>query len=163
MNQASLASAVHAAISSNPMRLKGEAIAARMGVSTSALYSWGDPASKKPIPLERLVQLVLITGDNRPISALTEACGGSFVHNSSDTSSDCHTELMQTVQIFAAILRDAGSALADNIITPQELHNLQRKGPAAMLAIARLIGAFERGETSCPCQRCRKERVHGSH
>lgn len=137
--------AVKAAISSNPQHLKGEAIAMRMGVSTSALYSWGDPAGKQ-IPIDRLIQLCLITGDPRPIAALANACGYDITPRGADGSADCREESIHIVQTFAALLKDSSDAILDSEITPEELRKVQTDGSRAMLAIARLIGAFERGD-----------------
>lgn len=69
--------AIHDAIHSNPAGLKGEVIAGMMGIDPSCLYRYGD-LSGKPIPLERLLQFVLITQDLRPVMAICSAVGGAF-------------------------------------------------------------------------------------
>ena len=139
--------AVKAAISANPRHLKGEAIALRMGISPSALYSWGE-ANGKQIPLDRLIQLVLVTGDFRPVIALAEVCGGTFIPRGAEGGGDCREESIKIVQAFAVLLKDSSDAILDNATSHDELRRIQNDGARAMLATAQLIGAFERDESA---------------
>lgn len=139
MNTDRIRQAVHDAIKENPARLKGEAIAVRMGVATSTLYAWGEP-DKATIPLERLVQLVLITGDIRPIVALSSVVGGYYIPRRSAVGvASGELASVRAVKEFSDVLQDYSMALLDGRVSVKENARIQKDGAEAMQAIAELL------------------------
>jgi hypothetical protein len=133
--------AIKAVFHKNPAGLKEAAIADRMNLPRTFLYRYGDLRQDDVIPLERLVQLVLISGDMRPMAALCRACGGEFVavkplaHGSEETA-------LKAVQEFSELMAEYSSAILDGRITPRELATLEREGAEAQQAIAALVGTI---------------------
>lgn len=141
MNEA-VRQAIHDAIANNPAGLKGEAIAARMAVSISVLYRWGE-LSGKPIPLDRLKQFVLVTGDMRPITALCREVGGLFIPCPQDDGNGADAGAMRALKEFSDLMQESSSALMDGKVSQGELIRIRREGAEAQRELARFLNSIE--------------------
>lgn len=138
---AELRKAIHEAITDNPQHLKAEAVAARMGVNVSTLYRWGEPDGA-PIPMERLVQLCLITQDSRPVAVLARATENALIPTGRGAKprrlEDCN---VRAIKEFADFVGKSSEAFLDGRVTASEFAWIEREGRQAMLAIACVIEA----------------------
>lgn len=102
-------------------------VAASLGVSLSLIYKWAQPddaqGSGTVNPLDRVVQLFDLTGDDHVVQWLCMKAGGVFVKN---PPSHCRQgfEVMpatqEIVQQFANLLASISQAALDNSISGQE-------------------------------------------
>lgn len=138
----SIRRAVHDAIDHNPNRIKGAAIALRMGVSTTTVYRWGEDG-QVDIPLNRLIQLVLVTGDTRPVSALCETLGGAFVPVPCRERGEKLD--IKALKEFSEFLHARSAALNDGKITAAELGRIKKEGSDVIRVIAQAMADAERG------------------
>lgn len=134
--------AIRAAITENPARLKGEAIAKRMLVSTSTLYGYGETdaegEARKTIPLERLLQFTLVTEDGRALSELCALAGYVALRLPSRASSGAEPAALKALHDFSSFMETHSKALLDDLIEDDELTDIEKRADAAMLAIARV-------------------------
>ena len=96
-------------------------VATQMRLSPSLLYRWCDPqrngnASAAVNPLDRVLELCKLTGNDRPIRWLCEKTDGFFTSNPSvgDVEADFsirHTQ--QIVQEFSELLTAIASAMSE--------------------------------------------------
>lgn len=135
--------ALAAAIKSNPAGLKGEAIAARMGIHHSVLYRWAEVGSSRQMPLDRVIQFTLITGDSRPLAALCHAAGGAFIPLPADDAKCSDRDLVRTIKEFSDLAQVVSAAKADGKVDEFELAKINREGAECQRAIAQLLGALE--------------------
>jgi hypothetical protein len=132
--------AIKAVFHKNPAGLKEAAIADRMGMPRTFLYRYGDLHQDAIIPLERLVQLVLISADPGPITALCRACGGVFVATQPLKNGGEQTAL-RAVKEFSELMGEYSADLLDGKMTAKELQRLEREAGEAQQAIAALVQA----------------------
>lgn len=135
--------AIKAVFHSNPAGLKESAIADRMGVPRTFLYRYGDIHQDEIIPTQRLVQLVLVACDHRPIAELCRACGGEFVITRPLTRTNEQAAL-KAVKEFSELMGEYSKDIIDGHIDAKELKILEREGSEAQQAIAGLIEAARR-------------------
>ena len=107
-------------------------IAAELGLSLSLIYKWAEPAadgSGAASPLDRLGQLLKITGDRRLAQWVCERAGGFFIHNPRAQAHALHLipATNNIVQEFADMLAVIAAAATDNTITPQEAKEIRRR------------------------------------
>lgn len=136
--------AIRQALKSNPAGLKACDIAKRMGVNQSSLYRWGEGVDQD-IPLARLVQLVLISGDPRPVAALCRLVGGLFVVAkwpavSKEAATDA---LVKAIKEFADLTAEASKDIIDGQIDSVELERICREGGQAQVALAQLLDVLQ--------------------
>ena len=109
-------------------------IAAEMGLSLSLIYKWAEPpdegaASGASNPLDRIEQLVRITGDDRIPQWVCELAGGFFIHNPK-VKPDAQQLIPSTnsiVQEFADMLGVIALAASDNAISKDEAKAIRRR------------------------------------
>lgn len=135
--------ALGAAIKNNPAGLKGEGIAARMGIHHSVLYRWAEVGSSRHIPLDRLVQFTLISCDTRPLAALCSAAGGAFIPMPTEGAEGSDRDLVRTIKEFSDLAQAVSAAKADGRVDEFELAKIRREGSECQRAIAKLLGALE--------------------
>lgn len=133
----SIRRSINAAISKNPAGLKGESIAARMGVATSVLYRWGE---HKDIPLWRFAQFVLITRAIGPLVALGRLCGCQVIPLPQGNETTDQAAL-EAIKAFSTFMEEDARDLLGGRVTPEQMAQLDAKGETAQLAIAHVIGA----------------------
>ena len=109
-------------------------IAAEMGLSLSLIYKWAEPpdegaASGASNPLDRIEQLLRITGDTRIAQWVCELAGGFFITNPK-VKPDAQQLIPSTnsiVQEFADMLGVIAVAASDNAITKEEAKAIRRR------------------------------------
>jgi hypothetical protein len=109
-------------------------IAAEMGLSLSLIYKWAEPpvdetGSGSNNPLDRIEQLLRITGDERIAQWVCERAGGFFIHNPKDKPHPFQLipSTNSIVQEFADMLGVIAVAAADNTITREEAKAIRRR------------------------------------
>ncbi len=109
-------------------------IAAEMGLSLSLIYKWAEPPSDETgsganNPLDRIEQLLRITGDARIPQWVCELGGGFFITNPK-VKPDARQLIPTTnsiVQEFADMLGAIAVAAADSAITKDEAKDIRRR------------------------------------
>jgi hypothetical protein len=109
-------------------------IAAEMGLSLSLIYKWAEPpdegaASGASNPLDRIEQLLRVTGDTRIAQWVCELAGGFFITNPK-VKPDARQLIPSTnsiVQEFADMLGVIAVAASDNQITKNEAKDIRRR------------------------------------
>lgn len=106
-------------------------VAQALGVSTSMLYKWREPAqlgSGHPNPLERTARLIEATGDQRILDWLAQRAGGHFTPAEELTSPP---ELSRAgnalVREFGLLIAGVVDAIQDEKITPDETQALRER------------------------------------
>lgn len=109
-------------------------IASEMGLSLSLIYKWAEPPADETgsganNPLDRIEQLLRITGDTRIAQWVCERAGGFFISN--PTRKPHAFSLIPAtntiVQEFADMLGVIATAAADNRITGDEAKAIRRR------------------------------------
>jgi hypothetical protein len=115
-------------------RTSAKQIAADMGLSLSLIYKWAEPpdegaASGASNPLDRIEQLLRITGDARIAQWVCERAGGFFITNPKHRPHDMNLipATNNIVQEFADMLGVIAVAAADNTITKEEAKGIRRR------------------------------------
>ena len=140
-----------------------KAVAAEMGVSTSLVYKWTQAPSREPLdgrsgarnPLDRVRELVRITGDAAIVSWLCAEAGGVFVANPPapepervDSSVIANTQEM--LREFSDVLDEVSRALGDEAgIDAAEAARIRReweelKAKAEGFVLACEAGSFDK-------------------
>jgi hypothetical protein len=109
-------------------------IAADMGLSLSLIYKWAEPPADETgsganNPLDRIEQLLKITGDTRIAQWVCERAGGFFITNPKQKPHDYNLipSTNNIVQEFADMLGVIAVAAADNQITKDEAKAIRRR------------------------------------
>jgi len=107
-------------------------ISAEMGLSLSLIYKWAEPAtdgSGAPSPLDRVEQLLRLSGDQRIAQWVCERAGGFYIANprAKLPASQLIPSTNAIVQEFADMLAVIASAAADDAITSQEAKAIRRR------------------------------------
>lgn len=127
--------------------MKVEAIAARMadengrGISWSQLHKWADVNQDEVIPLGRLVQIMLITGNTTPLDVLCEVCGGVFVRTRL-APARMEGVVIKMLKETADVLHKATEAMRDGKVTRGELSDLRNEVMHAHDALAQLEATY---------------------
>lgn len=139
--------AIHDAIADNPARLKGEAIAARMLVSKSTLYAYGESdgegEARKSISLERFVQFALVTEDGRALTALCALAGFACIRLPAKDAAG-EGAALEALHDFSAFMTTHAKALMDGVIEPDELSRIEKRADEAMRAISQVVAIARR-------------------
>lgn len=115
-------------------KVSAKQIAADMGLSLSLIYKWAEPPADETgsganNPLDRIEQLLKITGDARIAQWVCERAGGFFITNPKQRPHD-YSLIPSTnniVQEFADMLGVIAVAAADNQITKEEAKAIRRR------------------------------------
>lgn len=104
-----------------------KAVAADLGVSLSLVYKWAekptDLGSGSKNPLDRLLQIIELSGDNGIVDWLCRQRGGHFVHDPDVSGHKVEHMLPATQEIigqFSDLLNEISNAADDHSITPDE-------------------------------------------
>lgn len=109
-------------------------VAADMGLSLSLIYKWAEPpleatGSGANNPLDRIEQLLRITGDTRIAQWVCERAGGFFITNPRNRPHDINLipATNNIVQEFADMLGVIAGAASDNAVTREEAKAIRRR------------------------------------
>lgn len=109
-------------------------VASDMGLSLSLIYKWAEPpadevGSGANNPLDRIEQLLKITGDARIAQWVCERAGGFFITNPKNRPHDYNLipSTNTIVQEFADMLGVIATAAADNQISKDEAKAIRRR------------------------------------
>ncbi len=113
-------------------KVSAKQIAAEMGLSLSLIYKWAEPAAEgsgAASPLDRVEQLLKVTGDGRLAQWVCERAGGFFIHNPRAKSQAVQLipATNSIVQEFADMLAVIAAAATDNAITAAEAKDIRRR------------------------------------
>jgi hypothetical protein len=127
-------------------------IAADMGLSLSLIYKWaeppaGDAGSGAVNPLDRIEQLLKITGDRRVAQWVCERAGGFFITNPTLTraTGDLIPATNQIVQEFADMLGVIATAATDQQITAEEARKIRARWEELKTVTEGFVHAAEAG------------------
>ncbi len=122
----------HEILKNSFQRSTPKAIAAELGISLSLVYKWAqeqsDSGSGSRNPLDRLVEIIRLTGDPRIIEWLCQKCDGYFVRNPQSSCEEGFAVLPATSEIvdqFSKLLRRISESALDHSITPEEAQNIR--------------------------------------
>lgn len=138
--------AVREIFDENPAGLSLKEIALRMDCSAALLYSWADLGEGgADIPLKRLVQLTLITGDGRALAALGLATHYFVLPMPAlGTVGELEPESIRALHEFSEFMRENARAVIARVMAAGDLRRIEKEGYEAMLAIARVIAVARR-------------------
>jgi len=132
-------------------------IAAQLRLSPALIYKWCEPAdphdpdaSGARNPLDRLRDIVRITGHVPVVSWLCHEAGGFFVYNPGASSRDIDTDLLQSTQhlvlAFSELLNEvSGSVADDGHIEHDEAGRIRRGWEELKTTAETFVVACERG------------------
>jgi hypothetical protein len=110
-----------------------KAVAADLGVSLSLVYKWAekpsDDGSGSRNPLDRLLQIIDLSGDTGITEWLCRQQGGHFVKNPDVSDVQIDHVLPATQEIigqFSDLLNQISAAAADHSVTPQEASEIRQ-------------------------------------
>jgi transcriptional regulator with XRE-family HTH domain len=111
-----------------------KAIAAELGVSLSLVYKWAQEQSESGSgsrnPLDRLLEIIRLTEEERIVTWLCEKCNGYFVRNPKSSCDKGFEVLPATNEIvaqFAGLLSQISKAALDSSITKNEAQDIREK------------------------------------
>jgi hypothetical protein len=126
-------------------------IAAALNIGRRQLYKWSEPAEVGVTnagmnPVERTAQLLRCTQDAVLMQWLCAQCGGFFIRNPDTVPAGV---LMQQVSKitseFALFLNTVTSSSRDNIITPEESHEMRGRWDDMKRVTESFVAASENG------------------
>ncbi len=127
-------------------------IAAEMSLSLSLIYKWAEPpeddsGSGASSPLDRVGQLIRITGDARIAQWVCEQADGFFIRNPSNLPPTANVipATNDIVQEFADMLATIATASADNTISKDEAKTIRRRWEELKSVTEGFVKAAESG------------------
>jgi hypothetical protein len=128
-------------------------IAAEMALSISLIYKWAetppdDSGHGANNPLDRIEQLIRITGDRRIAQWVCERAGGFFITNP-EAGPHPHALIPATnsiVQEFADMLQVIASAAADQKITGKEATSIRARWEELKTVTEGFVRSAENGK-----------------
>ncbi len=138
-------------------RTSAKQIAAEMGLSLSLIYKWAEPpednsGSGASSPLDRVGELIRITGDARVAQWVSEQAGGFYIRN---------PQLLPKIQPlipitndivheFADMLSTIATSSADNVITKDEAKTIRARWEELKSVTEGFVKAAESGNFGPP-------------
>lgn len=127
-------------------------IAADMGLSLSLIYKWAEPpeddsGSGASSPLDRVGQLLRITGDIRIAQWVCEQADGFFIRNPHNLPPTVNVipATNGIVQEFADMLATIATASADSSISKEEAKTIRRRWEELKSVTEGFVKAAESG------------------
>jgi len=111
-------------------KISAKQISAEMGLSLSLIYKWAEPAAEgsgAANPLDRIEQLLKLTGDRRLAQWVCERANNFFINNPRAKSHPVQLipATNSIVQEFADMLAVIAAAATDNTITKPEAKDIR--------------------------------------
>jgi len=126
-------------------------ISSEMGLSLSLIYKWAEPpeddsGSGASSPLDRVGQLIRITGDAHVAQWVCEQADGFFIRNPHvNPTTDTLRATNDIVQEFADMLATIAQASADNVISKDEAKTIRRRWEELKTVTEGFVRAAESG------------------
>lgn len=108
-----------------------KAIASELGISLSLVYKWAEKQSEDGSgsrnPLDRLLTMIDLSGDNGIVEWLCQQCGGYFVPNpeSERLKKSFLPATQEIIGQFSELLSRISAAAVDHTITPDEAEDIR--------------------------------------
>jgi hypothetical protein len=138
-------------------RKSAKQIAAEMGLSLSLIYKWAEPpvddsGSGASSPLDRVGQLIRITGDARVAQWVCEQAGGFYIRNPQNlpAGQPLIPITNDIVQEFADMLATIATSSADNVITKDEAKKIRARWEELKSVTEGFVKAAESGNFGAP-------------
>ena len=132
-------------------------IAAEMSLSLSLIYKWAEPpeddsGSGASSPLDRVGQLIRITGDARIAQWVCEQANGFYIRNPENLPPTANVipATNDIVQEFADMLATIATASADNTISKDEAKTIRRRWEELKSVTEGFVKAAESGSYGAP-------------
>jgi transcriptional regulator with XRE-family HTH domain len=111
-------------------KISAKQVAGEMGLSLSLIYKWAEPAAEgsgAANPLDRVEQLLKLSGDRRLAKWVCERAGGFFIANPKANPQAVHLipATNSIVEEFADMLAVIARAATDNTITREEARDIR--------------------------------------
>ncbi len=132
-----------------------KAVAAELGVSLSLVYKWaenpgeGNPGSRNP--LDRLLEIIELSGDTGILEWLCRKQGGHFVRDPEILGCPMDHVLRATQEIishFSNLLNEISDATMDHTVTPKEARAIRQCWDTLKSYGEGFVRGCERGEFS---------------
>jgi hypothetical protein len=138
-------------------RKSAKQISAEMGLSLSLIYKWAEPAEPDSgagtsSPLERVGQLVRVTGDTGIAQWVCEQAGGFYIANPQNLppSGLLMPVTNDIVQEFADMLATIATSAADSMITMDEAKKIRARWEELKSVTEGFVKAAEAGAFGGP-------------
>lgn len=116
-----------------------------LGISKSTIYGWGEfgevDGHPSPPSLKKLVQLVLLTKDPRPIDALCRIIGGAYIPLPKEAGA-LNDALLASIKETADVASTVIKSLEDGTLTDAEARQSLKEIAEAKSALAVLEAAI---------------------
>jgi hypothetical protein len=130
-----------------------KAVAADLGVSLSLVYKWaekpGDENAGNKNPLDRLLQIIELSGDTGIIEWLCRQQGGCFVKDAIGEGQTPEQILPATQEIigrFSDLLNEISDAARDHSVSPREADEIRQVWDELKSYAEGFVRACERGD-----------------
>lgn len=130
-----------------------KAVAAELGVSLSLVYKWAekpvDDSSGSRNPLDRLLQIIQLSGDNGIVDWLCQKQGGHFVKDPDVSGHRIDHVLPATQEIigqFSELLARITKAATDHSVTPEEADDIRQVWDKLKSYVEAFVRACENGD-----------------
>ncbi|MFQ5429442.1 MAG: phage regulatory CII family protein [Phycisphaerae bacterium] len=132
-------------------------LAGRLRLSPALIYKWcqeanpGDPdTSGTRNPLDRLREIIEVTGHIPVVNWLCHEANGFFVHNPEAACEDIDADLLQSTQhlvmAFSRLLKEVSESVAnDGAIEPDEADRIRADWEQLKTTAETFVAACERG------------------
>lgn len=127
-----------------------EALAVRLGKRGSSLSHELTGTGTAKLGLLDAVKISQLTGDVRVVQAYAAACGGMFVPLAPvDTHGAALQDVAVAVKEFSDLVSAFTSAMADGVVTDNELRRVEREAGDLFGAVHRLLQAAKGLNSGC--------------
>jgi hypothetical protein len=133
-------------------KISAKQISADMGLSLSLIYKWAEPPAEDAgsgavNPLDRIEQLIRITGDRRIAQWVCQRAGGFFIDNPANArqAESLIPATNEIVQEFADMLGVIATAATDQQITGEEARKIRARWEELKSVTEGFVHAAEAG------------------
>ena len=111
-------------------KISAKQVSSELGLSLSLIYKWAEPAAEgsgAANPLDRIEQLLKLSGDRRLAQWVCERAGGFFIANpkTNPKAMNLIPATNMIVEEFADMLAAIARAATDNTITKEEANDIR--------------------------------------
>ncbi len=129
-----------------------KAVAADLGISLSLVYKWAekptDDGSGSRNPIDRLLQIIELTGDTEIVEWLCRQQGGTFVKDPEVSASESSHVFVATQEIiaqFSAMLSGISTAVQDHSVTQVEANQIRESWDKLKSQVETFVRSCEAG------------------